>query len=90
MKTKILLRTIFTLVLGLLITVTNASGQQVRYRVIDLGENSTANDITDSGQIAGSKNFGARLDMPYFGLTPTACRLISGHCRVTWEATGLG
>jgi uncharacterized membrane protein len=58
MKTKILLRTTFTLVLGLLITVTNASGQQVRYRVIDLGEDSTANDLTDSGQIAGSKNFG--------------------------------
>ena len=63
MKTKILLRTTFTLVLGLLITVTNASGQKapVRYRVIDLGEDSTANDITDSGRIGGSKNFGGTL-----------------------------
>jgi probable HAF family extracellular repeat protein len=71
MKTKIVLRTTFTLVLVLLIGITIASGQgtrgtakpaqapsQVQYMVIDFGEDGIANDILDSGRIVGSKNFG--------------------------------
>jgi probable HAF family extracellular repeat protein len=71
MKTKTLLRTTFILVVGLLTTVTIASGQgtrgtakpaqapsQVQYMVIDLGVDGIANDILDSGRLVGSKNFG--------------------------------
>jgi uncharacterized membrane protein len=71
MKTKIILRATFSLVLVLLISVTIASGQgtpgtakapqappQVQYTVIDLGTDGVGNGITDSGRIVGSKNFG--------------------------------
>src|SRR5215831_18539119 len=71
MKTKNLLRTIFTLVLVFLISVTITSGQETRsrsqaaasppqaqYMLIDLGEDGIGNGITDSGRIVGSKNFG--------------------------------
>jgi hypothetical protein len=71
MKTKILLRTTFTLVLVLLISLTIASGQgtpgtakapqaplPVQYTVMDLGTDGVGNGITDSGRVVGSKNFG--------------------------------
>ena len=67
MKTKTRLGTDFTLVLVSLISVTIASGEgtpgsvkapqassQVRYRLIDLGPDATANEIIDSGRIVGS------------------------------------
>jgi probable HAF family extracellular repeat protein len=72
MKTHILLRTMFTVVLLFLFSATIPSSRgaphavksslaasQVRYRVIDLGaDNAIANEITDSGRAVGSKDFG--------------------------------
>lgn len=62
MKTRILLKTTFTLLLSLLTGMTIASGQgtpsQVRYQVIDLGADGTANQILDSGRVIGSHNPG--------------------------------
>lgn len=62
MKITILCKTSFSLALVLLIGAATAPGQgtssQVRYKLIDLGEDGTCNDLADSGLVAGSQNHG--------------------------------
>jgi uncharacterized membrane protein len=62
MQTMLRFKTTLSLALISLISATMAFGQdtssQVRYRLIDLGEDGVGNDITNSGLVAGSHNPG--------------------------------
>src|SRR5437899_11165518 len=94
-----------TVAFATLVTVMIASGQgrpgavkapqvpraapQVQYTVIDLGTDGVGNQITDSGRIVGSINFGGPDRDAAFWPTPRARRLISAHCQVSLGAGDL-